>query len=256
VRARSALPAAAVLLAGVLPLAADLGAPPPLPIRNEPYNGKFTFARVSFRPAVWGPGNYEWGLDLGWNHDFPKADSHFAKILDELTTIDPNQDAVIYGFDDPELFKYPFAYVSEPGRWAANEKEIVALRAYLQKGGFVMFDDFLARDMANLEGIMRQVLPEARFLEVPLDHPIWDSFFKIADPPRVHPYPQLSRGIPSRYFGIFEDNDPHKRLLVIADYNNDISEYWEWSDTGLLPIDLSNEAYKVGVNYVVYAMTH
>jgi hypothetical protein len=256
VRPKRALLATAVLLAGVLPLAADLGAPPSLPIRNEPYNGKFTFARVSFRPAVWGPGNYEWGLDLGWNHDYPKADTHFAKILDELTSIDPNQDAVIYGFDDPELFKYPFAYVSEPGRWAANEKEVIALRAYLQKGGFVMFDDFLARDMANLESIMRQVLPEARFLEVPLDHPIWDSFFKIAEPPRVHPYPQLARGIPSRYYGIFENNDPSKRLLAIADYNNDISEYWEWSDTGLLPIDLSNEAYKVGVNYVVYAMTH
>lgn len=253
---RRTLLVALVALAGILPLAADIGAPPALPIKNAPYNGKFTFARISFQPARWGPGNYEWGLDLGWNHDYPRSDSHFVKILKETTSIDPSADAVILGFDDSELFKYPFAYVSEPGRWALNENEATGLRAYLQKGGFVMFDDFLARDFANLESIMRQALPEARFLEVPLSHPIWDSFFKIADPPRQHPYPQLARGIASSYLGIFEDNDPSKRLLAIADYNNDISEYWEWSDTGLLPIDLSNEAYKVGVNYVVYSMTH
>ena len=153
---RRALLVALVTLAGILPLAADIGAPPALPIRNAPYNGKFTFARISFQPARWGPGNYEWGLDLGWNHDYPRSDSHFVKILKETTSIDPSADAVILGFDDSELFKYPFAYVSEPGRWALNEKEATGLRAYLQKGGFVMFDDFLARDFSNLESIDRK----------------------------------------------------------------------------------------------------
>jgi hypothetical protein len=256
VSGRRALLVALLLGAGILPLAADMGAPPALPIKNAPYNGRFTFARVSFRPAMWGSGPYEWGLDLGWNHDYPRADTHFMKILNETTSVDLNMDAVIYGFDDPEIFKYPFAYVSEPGRWSVNEKEIAGLRAYLQKGGFVMFDDFLARDFVILEDVMRRALPEARFIEVALDHPLWDSFFKIAEPPRVHPYPQLARGIASRYLGIFEDNDPKKRLLAIADYNNDVGEYWEFSDTGFVPIDLSNEAYKLGVNYVIYAMTH
>ena len=59
-----------------------------------------------------------------------------------------------------------------------------------------------------------------------------------------------------QYLGLFEDNDPTKRLAVIANYNNDIGEYWEFSDVGWYPIDLSNEAYKLGVNYVIYAMTH
>ena len=63
-------------------------------------------------------------------------------------------------------------------------------------------------------------------------------------------------GISPSYFGIFEDNDPAKRLMVIANYNNDVAEYWEWSDTGMLPIDMSNEAYKLGVNYMVYGLTH
>lgn len=58
------------------------------------------------------------------------------------------------------------------------------------------------------------------------------------------------------YHGIFEDNDPAKRLMVIANYNGDMGEFWEWSDSGFVPIDLSNEAYKLGVNYVIYTLTH
>ena len=58
------------------------------------------------------------------------------------------------------------------------------------------------------------------------------------------------------FYGVYEDNDPNARLMLVANYNNDIGEYWEYSDTGWLPIDLSNEAYKFGVNYVLYAMTH
>ncbi|MBI1873712.1 MAG: DUF4159 domain-containing protein [Acidobacteria bacterium] len=58
------------------------------------------------------------------------------------------------------------------------------------------------------------------------------------------------------YYGLYEANDPTKRLMVIADYNNDVPEYWEWSDTGLFAIDASNEAYKLGVNYIVYGLTH
>ncbi|HEX5831833.1 MAG TPA: DUF4159 domain-containing protein, partial [Gemmatimonadaceae bacterium] len=63
-------------------------------------------------------------------------------------------------------------------------------------------------------------------------------------------------GLMSQFYGVYEDNDPSQRLLLIANYNNDIGDYWEWSDEGILPLQLSNEAYKLGVNYVVYAMTH
>ena len=56
--------------------------------------------------------------------------------------------------------------------------------------------------------------------------------------------------------GMYEDNDTAKRLQVIVNYNTDISQYWEWSGTGLRPIDDTNEAYKLGVNYIVYGMTH
>ena len=259
-----------LLVGTALGFTADVPAPPEMPYTNAPYNGRFTFARVKFRPSQWGPGNYVWGLDLKWNHDYPRADRHFLSILQETTSIDPNMEPVIVGFDEPALFDYPIVYICEPGYWTLNEKETSNLRAYLQKGGFVIFDDFFGRAALNLEERMREVLPESRFIEIPMDHPLWDSFFKIGEPPRGRGggggggrgafgrgFGYGGRGEPSTYRGIFEDNDPKKRLMVIANYNADISEFWEWSDTGsYAPIDLSNEAYKVGVNYMIYGLTH
>jgi hypothetical protein len=263
----SRMPALALLVGAALGHAGDVPAPPDVPYENAPYNGRFTFARAKFRPSRWGPGRYEWGLDLKWNHDYPRADQHFLKILRETTSIDPNMQPVIVGLDEPELFDYPILYMCEPGFWTLNEKETANLRAYLQKGGFLIFDDFFGRAASNLEERMREVLPESRFIEIPLDHPVWDSFFRIIEPsngrggggsrdlPRNLGYG--GRGAPSTYRGIFEDNDPRKRLMAIATYDADISEFWEWSDTGTYaPIDLSNEAYKIGVNYMIYGLTH
>ena len=269
---RSRILALTFAAAGVITQAADIPAPPDVPYDNPPYNGRFTFARVKFRPSEWGPGRYEWGLDLKWNHDYPRADEHLLKILQETTSIAPNPEPAIVAFDEPALFDYPIVYVSEPGFWTLNEKETSNLRAYLLKGGFVIFDDLFGRAVLNLEERMREVLPESRFIEIPMDHVVWDTFFKIAEPPRGRGGTGGrgsfgrgfgggfggfgGRGSPTTYQGIFEDNDPKKRLMAIANYNGDIGEFWEWSDTGYAPIDLSNEAYKVGVNYMIYGLTH
>jgi hypothetical protein len=69
-------------------------------------------------------------------------------------------------------------------------------------------------------------------------------------------FPHPMYGIRPTYYGIHEDNDPHKRLMVIANHDNDVAEYWEWSGRGLFPVDASNEAYKLGINYMLYAYTH
>ncbi len=98
-----------------------------------------------------------------------------------------------------------------------------------------------------------RVLPDARLVELEGSHPIFDSFFKIDPTALEHPFFLVE---PPTYYGVFEDNDPSRRLMLIANYNNDIGEFWEWSDTGFIPIELSNEAYKLGVNYIVYGMTH
>jgi hypothetical protein len=245
---------ALVVLGGLLPAAADFGPPSDLPYENLPYDGRFTVNRLRFNPARWGPGNYAWGLDLGWNHDYPRADTHFAKILQATTSLDVALDGTnILALDDPELMRYPVAYLCEPGHWALSEAEAHGLHDYLLKGGFLIVDDFRGRHWNTfVEGLSR-ALPDARLVQLDATSPIFDAFFRVD--PGTLPHPYFAPGPPT-YYGVFEDNDPSRRLMLVANYNNDIGEYWEWSDTGFLPIDLSNDAYKLGVNYVVYGMTH
>jgi len=241
-----------MLLAGSTPR--DTRLPEGVSFENTAYNGRFTFVRIRYEPTRWGPGGYAWGLDLKWNHDYPRAETHFMKILGETTMLDLNRaSGNILALDDPELFKYPVAYMCEPGFWAPTDAEATSLRTYLHKGGFLIVDDFSGRQWDNFEAQMRRVLPGARIVELEPTHPVFDSFFRVDPRGLHHPYFQ---GAASQIFGVFEDNDPKKRLLAVVNYNLDLSEYWEWSDTGFIPIDLSNEAYKLGVDYVIYGMTH
>ena len=141
----------------------------------------------------------------------------------------------------------------EVGSWNPTDPEVAGLSAYLQKGGFLIVDDF--RDFRNLENFaaqMERVLPGVQLLELDATHEIFDSFFRVDPHLVIPPYgPQTPV-----WYGIFEENDRSKRLMAIVNYDNDLSEYWEYSDRGYYPIDLSNEAYKLGVNYIIYALTH
>ena len=82
--------------------------------------------------------------------------------------------------------------------------------------------------------------------------PVFDSFYKIKSIDFWHAY---YPGLNTIFYGLFEDNDPKKRLLGIANYNFDMSEFWEFSDAGMFPVDASNEAFKIGVNYIIFALT-
>ena len=219
---------------------------------NPPYDGRFTFARIKYRGFLHftqeGP---------GWSHDYPDADVHFMRIIREITSIrpfvekGPIQGGVIVALDDPALFKYPVAYLSEPGGWLPNDVEAKGLRDYLKKGGFLIVDDFSARDWGRYEAAMQKVLPDAKTVQLTGKEPIFDAFYKI----------DISKANRSYYgtgtfWGIYENNDPRKRLIAVINYNNDIGESWQWSGQGYFPVDVTNEAYKLGVNYLVYALTH
>ena len=215
-----------------------------------PYDGRLTFVRLQYDAEG---GGFNFRREPPWAHDYPRADRNFMTIMKELTYADARADGGnIFKLDDPELTHFPVAYMSEPGFWTPTEAEAVGLRAYLQKGGFVIFDDFRDWHWQNFEEQMRLVLPDAHLMELDATHPIFHSFYEINSLEFVQFYDREQKPI---FYGIFEENDPSKRLIVVANYNNDIGEYWEYSDTGWVPIDLSNEAYKLGVNYIVYGMT-
>lgn len=217
---------------------------------NVPYDGRLTFARIRYSMA--NDGGFR-GWDLPWSHDYPRGERHFTKIVSEITSIMTHTaQSNIFTLDDPELGKYPIAYMAEAGYWVPNEAEVAGMRNYLGRGGFMIFDDFAGEAWRNFELQMRKVLPDLRPVELTVDHPIFDSFYRIRKLDYNHPY---YRGFKSVFYGYFEQNDPTKRMLAVVNYNNDMSEYWEFSDVGMFPLDLSNEAYKLGVNYIVYALT-
>ena len=186
-----------------------------------------------------------------WAHDYPRADFHFSKILTELTFVRSMVDqGNILTLDDPDLALFPIAYMSEPGFWTMSDAEVEGLRGYLQKGGFIIFDDFRTFHNQNLFEQMRRVLPDALWRPLDVSHPVFHSFFEIKSLEVDSYYGR------AQWLGVFEDNDPRKRLLAVANSNHDLGEYWEFSDTGYMPVDISNDAYKFGVNYVIYGLTH
>jgi hypothetical protein len=233
---------------------------PPAFHGNPLYDGRFTFARIKYRGfdkfAREGP---------GWSHDYPDAEENFTKILRDVTAIRPFiEDGPIIGsaivaLDDPALFKYPVSYMSEPGGWHPNDKEIAGFRSYFLKGGFMIFDDFRERgwgnDFTNLRMEVARAFPNAKWVQLTGKEPIFDSFFKIdlnAPTSSTSAYGYD----PPTFWGIYQDNDPKKRLIMIANVDNDIGESWQYSGTGFVPIAAANETYKLGINYVIYALTH
>ena len=250
---RDRLLALAVLFTAIMTAAAQSDGGQHPSASDAAYDGRFTFVRL------------RWGSDFGfsrrggfgaaWNHDYPRAEHHLSLILRELTALDIRTDAsLILTLDDPELFKYPIAFMWEPGFWNLTDREAASFRAYLLKGGFAVFEDFDGPEQwSHFEAQMRRVLPDCRFVKLDNAHRIFNSFFAVKDIDAiVHPM----SGIRPSYYGLFEDNDPSKRLIAVANYDNDVPEYWEWSGQGLYPFDASNEAYKLGVNYVLYGLLH
>jgi len=220
---------------------------------NISYDGRFTFVRLRWVSDF--GFTRRGGFSSAWNHDYPRAEQNLSAIIRELTYLDIRDDGSrVLTLDDPELFKYPIAFMWEPGFWNLTDREAESFRAYLLKGGFAVFEDFDGdAQWANFEAQMLRVLPGARFVKLDNSHRIFAAFFDIHDIDAIlHP---MSRIHPS-YYGVYEDNDPSKRLMVVANYDNDVPEYWEWSGQGLFPFDASNEAYKLGVNYMIYGLTH
>jgi hypothetical protein len=225
-------------------------------IRNVPYNGQFTFVRVHY--THWEGGDWYQGLPA-WSHGYPLAEQNLMRIMNEVSFLNAHEEINTLALDDPELFKYPLAYIIEVSWWTLTDPQAAALRTYIQKGGFVIVDDFKATgDFGSpgwepFERNMQRVLPGARFVEMQASHPIFHCFFEIES---LANFPQAYNAGPPVFRGVYEDNDPGKRLQMIVNYNTDISQYWEWSGRGLRPFDETNEAYKLGVNYIMYGLTH
>ncbi len=218
-------------------------------VGNSSYNGDFVFTRIRYGSGL---GGFR-GFGNSWNHDYPDADLYLTQVLDDLTRMRVRPDhSNVLDLSDPKIFENPIIYISEPGFWGLPDADAVKLRAYLLKGGFVIFDDFEGQQWDNMARNMARVLPEHRWIRLDISHPIFHSFFDV----RAFDVPHPSVDVPPAFFGMFEDNDPSKHMIALANHNSDLAEYWEWSARDMFPVEVTSGAYQLGVNWIVYGMTH
>jgi Domain of unknown function (DUF4159) len=221
------------------------------PIR---YDGRFTLVRLRWGadlPSTRG----RFGLQDAWSHDYPRAEQNLSAIIRKLTYLDIHDDGnEILTLDDPDLFKYPIALMWEPGFWNLTDREAESFRAYLQKGGFAIFVNFDGTTQwANFEAQMHRVLPQGRLMPLDTSHQIFTAFFPING---IDARVDLMSHSRQSYYGFFECDDPSRRLLVVANFDKDVPESSERSSPGPFRFDASNKPYELGVNYVIYGLSH
>lgn len=232
------------------------GQEPPVDyLAPKPYH-EFYFTR-----AVYSGGMRRWGGS--WAIDFPKADRQFLYVIGRtLELLDVYQWENPVRLDDPALLDFPFLYALEVGRMNLTEPEAVGLRDYLERGGFLVIDDFWGtRQWDVFESEIRKVFPDRPIVELTPEHELFNVFYEINEIIQVPSVANAQRGGPTweqdgyeaHVRGIFDD---HGRLMVVINWNTDLGDAWEWSENPAYPFEFSNFAHKLGVNFIIYSMTH
>ena len=221
----------------------------------------FTFARIRYDRGGWGRGG-------GWATDLPDSDLNLSFRLQQMTSMRVDPDGRILRLTDAELADFPFLYIVEPGSLSFSEEEVLALRAYLLNGGFLMFDDFWGEgEWQNLEEEMKRVFPDRAFAELDLSHELYQRPFAIKSKGQV---PAVDQGIQSEFSGVTWErpdaqevhhrglSDDEGRLMVLACHNTDNGDGWEREGESDYYFHNFSEkiAYPLGINIIFYVMTH
>lgn len=231
-----------------------------LPVPDE-YR-EFYFTRAVYRDYSSNSFSFYRRRQPSWAIDYPKADRQFLTVLKNLIDIDAYDRDNAVRLDDPRVRRYPFLYALEVGRMDMTDAEVDGLRGYLEAGGFLVIDDFWGlREWANFEYQISRVLPGRRIERLPLDHPIFNMVYDIEEIRQVPNVGNGTRGGPTwecrgcepEVFGIHDDAG---RLMVIINFNTDLGDAWEWAENPYYPLEYSTFAYEMGVNMVVYGMSH
>jgi hypothetical protein len=214
-------------------------------------------------PELGGRSDYFPPQGRGWAIDYPGADCKFMDGVNRLTGVRVHPDPNVRAILDDDLFEFPYAYIVEPGRMYLSNAEAERLREWLLRGGFLHFDDFWGlREKANLETQLRKVFPDRRVEALPLSHPVFRSFFIIDEIVQIPNRGNGCRG--GRTWESADDTEPQilgiadddGRLMVLITYNSDLGDAWEYLDLPCYPADYAVPALRMGINFMVYAMTH
>jgi hypothetical protein len=204
----------------------------------------FTFVRIEWNGES--HGFFARGNGPLWAHDYPTAEQNFYTALHALTAVPMTFENKILTLGDDAIFDFPLLYICEVGYWIPAKAEADRLQEYLQRGGFLIVDDFRGGfEWRNFYAQMQRIVPEPP-QPLSFDHPVFHCFFEFEHAGDHAPY----WGMTPSFYGLY---DQKKRMIGIVNYNNDIGDGWEWPETDQ---EFSTEAFKLGINYLIYAMTH
>ena len=202
--------------------------------------------------ARWRFGTNGWFGHMGWSHNYPSSDQNLNQFIAGATGI--NIDIMSYSIielSSDDVFDYPFAYVSEPGEMALTDEEVKNLREYIDRGGFILMDDFDGPEqLGNMKSQVKRAFPDREFIPIPTDHRIFSAHFELDDLEGMSAYVP---GGNITYYGIYNDNG---EVAIAAGFNNDLANFWDWYDQAGMPLKPATDAFRLGVNTIVYSMMH
>jgi hypothetical protein len=228
----------------------------------EPPTAELHFARLVYRNAAGSRrgGGFGRGGNGAWATDYADAEYHLMQGMGRFTGIDTASVDIdgnggrLIQLVDERVFDYPWLYAVEVGQWHLDDREAALLREYLDRGGFLMVDDFWGDYQWEVfTDSMRRVFPDRPIQELGEDHELLHVLYDLDQrtqiPGRGGPRP----GLVPHWRGIFDDDG---RLMVAINFNMDMGDAWEHADDPWYPEPMTALAYRFAVNYVIYTMTH
>ena len=224
-----------------------------------PAAGGFHFVRLEYRDLPALSRGRGW-----WRQDWPEADAHFAQGVRRLTRID-NGVPVHVPLTDDRIFDYPWVYATQVGYWDLSDAEVAQLREYLNRGGFLVTDDFYGdREWELFRHTMTRVFPDRPIVDIPDHDPVLHVVYDITERTFIPGLRHLRRGADGligvspqatgpQWRAIY---DARGRMVVAVNFNQDVGDAWEHADMPEYPEKMTALAYRFGINYILYAMTH
>ena len=228
---------------------------------------EFAFARLMF-PGGWNDGyrgrfDGDWRLGMTlWTQDYPRADRHFSEAVRRLTRVNTRAAEQPINLDEEEEFDWPWLYAVQVGEWGLTPKQGKELREYLLRGGFFAADDFHGVvERQVFEDSMKLVFPDRPIVDIPDDDAIFHAVYDLDDRFQIPGHDHLRQGCKNcenggrgaHWRGIYDDKG---RVMIAISYNSDMGDAWEWADDPYYPEKASSLAIRIGINYIVYAMSH
>ncbi len=196
-----------------------------------------------------------------WAADYPKSDRQFIMGVRRLTRLDTRATGQVLAVNNDEIYNYPWLYAEDPGAWTITPTQGARLRQYLLRGGFLFLDDSHGDyEWENLTNGMRMIFPDRRIEDLSDDDELFHVFYDLTDKKQIPGTRYIWGGrqytvdsaVP-RWRGVRDDQG---RIMVAICHNSDVGDAWEWADSPNYPENLASLAYRIGINYIIYSMTH